>query len=129
MIDQRFPGDAEAAAASAAMAEFYGQPWKPKPGDRVRCPKAFGGGYQPGTVYCEELSPQGLATGSFLVDTAEGRLRLYLEELERIVEPCRPVAPLTTPAQLGSHNAGAARKAGCEDAYDNAMQARYGDGW
>ena len=119
----------EAAAAQAAMAEFYGSVWKPKPGDRVRCPRAFGGGYQDGKVHGEELSQRGLSTGAYLVDTAEGRLLLYLEELERIVEPCRPVAPLTTPAQLGSHNAGAARKAGCEDAYDNAMQARYGDGW
>jgi hypothetical protein len=116
------PHNREAAAASAAMAETYGSVYRPKPGDRVRCPRAFGGGYQDGTVH----GPDG---GTYLVDTAEGRLRMYLEELEPIVEPCRPVAPLTTPAQPGSHNAGAARKAGCEDAYHNAMQARYGDGW
>ena len=112
----------EAAAAEAAMTEIYGQAWRPKPGDRVRCPKAFGGGYQAGTVHGPE-------DGAYLVDTAEGRLLMYLEELELVVEPCRPVAPLTTPAMPGNHNAGAARKAGCEDAYDNAMQARYGDGW
>jgi hypothetical protein len=71
------PHYAEAAAASAAMAEFYGSVWKPKPGDRVRCPRAFGGGYQDGTVHGPE-------DGAYLVDTAEGRLLLYLEELERI---------------------------------------------
>ncbi len=71
------PHHLEAAAASAAMAEFYGSLWKPKPGDRVRCPKAFGGGYQPGVVHGPE-------DGAYLVDTAEGRLRMYLEELERV---------------------------------------------
>ena len=78
------PHHREAAAAEAAIAEFYGSVWKPKPGDRVRCPKAFGGGYQDGTVYGEELSQRGLSTGAYLVDTAEGRLLMYLEELERI---------------------------------------------
>jgi len=68
----------EAAAAEAAIAEFYGSVWKPKPGDRVRCPKAFGGGYQPGVVHsCEPA-------GTWLVDTPEGRLALFTEELERI---------------------------------------------
>jgi hypothetical protein len=71
------PHYAEAAAASAAMAAFYGSVWKPQRGDRVRCPRAFGGGYQDGTVH-------GLEDGAYLVDTAEGRLLLYLEELERI---------------------------------------------
>jgi len=37
--------------------------------------------------------------------------------------------PLTTPAKPGNYFAAAARKAGCEDAYDNAMEARYGKGW
>ncbi len=66
----------EAAAAQAAMAEFYGSVWKPKPGDRVRVPRAFGGGYQPGTVH-------GPDDDGYLVDTPEGRLFLYLEEIER----------------------------------------------
>ena len=66
----------EAAAAESAMAEFYGTVWKPKTGDRVRVPKAFGGGYQPGTVH-------GPDDGGYLVDTPEGRLFLYLEEIER----------------------------------------------
>jgi hypothetical protein len=112
----------EAAAAEAAIADFYGTRYRPKPGDRVMCPKAFGGGYQPGVIAC----PEGDA---YLVDTAEGRLLMYLEELEPVVEPCRSAEPLTTPAKPGSHNATAARRAGCEDAYDNAMEARYGEGW
>lgn len=76
MLKQTMPGDREAAAAQAAMAELYGSVWKPKTGDRVRVPRAFGGGYQPGTVY-------GPDEGGYLVDTAEGRLFLYLEEIER----------------------------------------------
>jgi hypothetical protein len=68
----------EAAAAQSAMAEFYGTVWRPTPGQQVRVPKAFGGGYQTGTVHCCEPA------GTWLVDTAEGRLRLYTEELERI---------------------------------------------
>jgi hypothetical protein len=67
----------EAAAAEAAIADFYGTRYCPRPGDRVRCPKAFGGGYQPGVV----AAPQ---DGAYLVDTAEGRLLMYLEELEPI---------------------------------------------
>ena len=31
----------EAAAAQAAIADFYGTVWKPKPGDRVRCELPF----------------------------------------------------------------------------------------
>lgn len=124
----------EAAAAQAAIADFYGTVWKPKPGDRVRCPLAFGGGYQEGTVFGRDSRPD-----SWLVDTPEGRLALFTDELERItpgepatalpVEPCRAPEPLTTPANLGSHNVAAARKAGCEDEYDNAIEARYGKGW
>lgn len=119
----------EAAAVQAAMAELYGTVWRPRPGDRVRCPKALGGGYQEGTVHGPEPK------GTYLVDTPEGRLRLNADELERIVsgpatvEPCRAPEPLSTPAKLGSHNAAAARKAGCEDEYDNAIEARYGKGW
>jgi len=67
----------EAAAAEAAIADFYGTVYRPKPGDRVMCPRAFGGGYQPGVV----AAPEGDA---YLVDTAEGRLLMYLEELEPI---------------------------------------------
>jgi hypothetical protein len=67
----------EAAAAEAAITEFYGSVWKPKPGERVRCPKAFGGGYQEGTVY-------GSNRDGWLIDTPEGRLQLFTEELERL---------------------------------------------
>jgi len=45
------------------------------------------------------------------------------------VDPCRVPEELTTPAELGSHYAAAARRAGCEDEYDNAMEAKYGKGW
>jgi hypothetical protein len=51
------------------------------------------------------------------------------KETPPVVEPCRTPEPLTTPAELGSHNAAAARRAGCEDAYDNAIEAKYGKGW
>ena len=71
------PHHREAAAAQAAIAEFYGTVWKPQRGDAVRCPRAFGDGYQDGTVY-------GTADGGYLVDTPEGRLFLYLEELKRL---------------------------------------------
>jgi hypothetical protein len=66
-------------------------------------------------------------------------LEQALNELDRIAEaneptvkrgePCRPTEPLTTPAKLGSHFAAAARKNGCEDEYDNAMEAKFGPGW
>jgi hypothetical protein len=42
-------------------------------------------------------------------------------------EPCRALKPSAVLAVPG--NAGAARKAGCEDAYDNDMEARYGEGF
>jgi hypothetical protein len=50
-------------------------------------------------------------------------------KLAPVIEPCAVPEPLTTPAKLGSHYAGRARAAGCEDAYDNAMEAKYGKGW
>jgi hypothetical protein len=67
------PGDAEAAAAIAALTFRY----DPRPGDRVRCPKAFGGGYQEGVIACPDLR-------GWLVDTPEGRLSMFTDELERI---------------------------------------------
>lgn len=45
----------------------------------------------------------------------------------RPIEPCRVPAQNTVPVRPGY--AGAAQRAGCEDEYDNAMQARYGEGW
>jgi hypothetical protein len=50
-------------------------------------------------------------------------------EVAPTVQPCRVPPPLTTPAKPGNYFAAAARKAGCEDEYDNAMEARYGKGW
>jgi hypothetical protein len=37
------PGDAEAAAAIAAMNEIYISGWRPEPGDMVRVPRPFYG--------------------------------------------------------------------------------------
>jgi hypothetical protein len=71
------PHHAEYAGAIAGMADIYGSRWVPRPGDRARCPRAFGGGYQEGVI-------AGREDGAYLVDTAEGRLLMYLEELERI---------------------------------------------
>jgi hypothetical protein len=51
------------------------------------------------------------------------------KEEQPTVEPCRPNPPLTTPAKLGNHFAQAAWKAGCEDEYQNAIDAKYGPGW
>lgn len=67
----------EAAAAEAAMAEFYGKVWRPSAGERVRCPLAWGGGSQEGTV----IGPDG---DQWLVQTDEGRLVFFTDELERI---------------------------------------------
>jgi hypothetical protein len=50
-------------------------------------------------------------------------------EERAVVEPCRPTAPLTTPALPGSFYAGRARAAGCDDEYDNEMERRFGAGW
>jgi hypothetical protein len=50
-------------------------------------------------------------------------------EERAVVEPCRPTAPLTTPALPGSFYAGQALKQGCQDAYDNEMEARFGPGY
>lgn len=71
------PHAREYAAAVAGMTETYGTPYTPRPGDRVRCPLAFGGGYQDGTVY-------GPDRDGWLIDTDEGRLLLYADELEHV---------------------------------------------
>ena len=43
------------------------------------------------------------------------------------LEPCAIPDELRTPATLGL--AGRARATGCQDEYDNALEARYGEGW
>jgi len=43
------------------------------------------------------------------------------------VEPCRVPTPNTVPVRPGY--AAAARRAGCEDEWENAMEARFGEGW
>lgn len=48
--DNCHPGDAEAAAAIAGMAETYGGPYRPSPGDRVACERPFRGDYAEGDV-------------------------------------------------------------------------------
>jgi hypothetical protein len=50
-------------------------------------------------------------------------------EERAVVEPCRPNPPLTTPAKPGNYFAQAAWKAGCDDEYQNAMEAKYGPGY
>ena len=72
MTTHTMPGDAEAAGAIAGMADTYG--WRPTAGDAVRVPRAFGGGYQDGVVATADR-------GGWLVDTPEGRLLMYREEL------------------------------------------------
>jgi len=74
MDADRMPGDAEAAGAAAAMAETYGG-WTPRPGERVRCPLAWGGGHQEGQVVCREGY-------GWLVATEEGRLVLLGHEIQ-----------------------------------------------
>jgi hypothetical protein len=75
----------EAAGAIAGMTETYGPRWVPRPGDRVRCPRAFGGGYQDGTVYGLDGNVNRVGHRDiYLVDTPEGRLALFTDELERI---------------------------------------------
>lgn len=77
-MNTTMPGDAEAAAAAAHLHEQTISPQRIAPGIRVRCPKAFGGGYQEGVVFCREDD------ATWLVDTPEGRLVLFREELEVI---------------------------------------------
>lgn len=59
---------------------------------------------------------------AFLYEEEEAK-----REQVKPLEPCRVPTPNTVPVKPG--NAAAARRAGCEDEHDNAMQARYGDGW
>jgi hypothetical protein len=42
-----------------------------------------------------------------------------------MLEPCRIPTPLSVPATPG--NATAARREGCEDEFENALMARYGE--
>lgn len=83
MTTDTMPGDAEAAGAIAALADLHG--WSPRPGDAVRVPRAFGGGYQDGVVFGRDPNVNSHRSRDiWLIDTPEGRLTLYLEELERI---------------------------------------------
>ena len=67
----------EAAAAEAAIAEFYGTVWKPKVGDRVRGELPFLGTYGEGVVI--DTNPAYVT-----VQMGDERLAYYPEELERL---------------------------------------------
>jgi hypothetical protein len=67
----------EAAAAEAAIAEFYGTVWKPKVGDRVRGELPFLGTYGEGVVV--DTNPAYVT-----VQMGDERLAYYPEELERL---------------------------------------------
>jgi hypothetical protein len=66
----------EAAAAEAAIAEFYGSVWKPKVGDRVRVELPFVGKYGTGIVV--EVNP-----ARVVVDVDGEWLWYYEHEIER----------------------------------------------
>jgi FKBP-type peptidyl-prolyl cis-trans isomerase 2 len=67
----------EAAAAEAAIAEFYGTVWHPRPGDRVRVELPFVGEYGIGTVL--EVN-----STRVVVDVDGESLWYYEHELERV---------------------------------------------
>jgi len=71
------PGDAEAAAAIAAMNEIYISGWRPEPGDMVRVPRPFYGTSYIGRV-AENVGER------WLIDTPDGRLEFLLDEIERV---------------------------------------------
>lgn len=72
------PGDAEAAAAVTHIHEQT--PSGFRQGQYVRVPKAFGSGYQLGTI-CARETDKHLGT-VWRVDTPEGRLVLLPAEIE-----------------------------------------------
>ena len=74
----RHPGDAEAAAAIAGLAETYG--YQPAPGDRVACERPFRGDYAEGEVVA--------TNGVYVMVEVEGeRLAYYPHELRLISRP------------------------------------------
>lgn len=58
------------------------------------------------------------------LDAHRKREQVQADEEQIVPVSPRPPAENTVPVRPGY--AGAARRAGCEDEYDNAMQARYG---
>lgn len=60
---------------------------------------------------------------------ARHRQHEQLPEPEEQIVPVSPRPPAENVVPVRPGYAGAARRAGCEDEYDNAMQARYGEGW
>lgn len=65
----------EAAAAEAAIADFYGKRWTPRPGDRVRCELPFKGTFGVATVI--EVNPAYVT-----VEIDNEHLTYYEHELE-----------------------------------------------
>lgn len=77
--DNRHPGDAEASAAVAGMAETYG--YQPAPGDRVVCERPFRGDFAEGEVVA--------TNGVYVMVEVDGeRLAYYPHEL-RLVSPAQ----------------------------------------
>jgi hypothetical protein len=73
--DNRHPGDAEATAAIAGMAETYG--YQPAPGDRVSCERPFRGDYAEGEVVA--------TNGVYVMVELDGeRLAYYPHELRLV---------------------------------------------
>ena len=67
---------------------------------------------------------------SYADEEAVMRFEAECERLEdAAIAPCRAPTELRTPIRLGSFYAGQALKHGCQDAYDNAIEARYGKGY
>lgn len=80
MINDHTVGHNEYLAAIAALPEQTISRQQLGPGVAVRVPKAFGAGYQLGTIAAQDRDKHlGLI---WLVDTPEGRLRLMPDEIE-----------------------------------------------
>lgn len=77
VVSHNNPGDAEAAAAIAGLAENYGSPYRPSPGDRVACERPFRGDYAEGVV----AATNGVYV---LVDVDGENLAYYPHELRLI---------------------------------------------
>ena len=77
VVSHNNPGDAEAAAAIAGLAETYGGPYRPSPGDRVACERPFRGDYAEGLV----AATNGVYV---LVDVDGENLAYYPHELRLI---------------------------------------------
>lgn len=71
-----------------------------------------------------------------LLEDRDHYKRLYEQTLQKlaayeppIIEPCRVPNPCTVPVKPGFRAARAAYRAGCEDAYEEHLRMKYGEGW